>query len=324
MALATDFALFAYLRVELRLKVWESVPLPTRIVGLLPSADEWYYRFQRLPKPKRRPAYNFRYVVQPREQAVFPPLHASHEARGVWFPRFFQPRRYIRIQAFSRVDSDYLAYCTFQFDTPFFNYDANIFTVFEPWAPDVFVDESDRNPDPNGATRGYMDVFLGFDRRHICRVSLCEIPGDINLALLSFEIDRLPRLQQLSFLTLGPTVFDATGLNKMGISVHSTVSHEMPAVEAQNVDCEIHNIALHAVELNPFLNTERSRHPTFTSPAIRPLPRYKTYVMVWLWHAKNSWKPGTDFDAIAAVWWEFTDYIFEGELFKKKIIKIFI
>ncbi|PKK47092.1 hypothetical protein CI102_9621 [Trichoderma harzianum] len=310
---AAEFTLFSRLPAELRFKIWESVRRPTRVIGILPPAARWYRHHYRAigtrtsavveeKDPLQR--YNYRYIVQPKKHAIFPLLHACREARDLWKPHFFQPSRLY-----------HASNITIRFDTPFISYDTDIFAVFDGWPPngipsDVFLD-------PRLADNGdqSLDGFIALDRSRIRNLALCEIPGDLTGFANAISIRQLPNLQTLTIMALGPDekrkpeslASEGSG----GDIAYSLPVLEMLAVDVQRIAADIHDIPPELVLNSPFLTDARLRHPIALSPSIRPLIRYKTFVLSLLWHELRE--PNA-VGAITESWWEYTEYLFSNRM----------
>ncbi|PTB67770.1 hypothetical protein BBK36DRAFT_1115671 [Trichoderma citrinoviride] len=308
-SLPTEFSPFPRLPAELRLKVWKSVPRPSRVIGILPPASDWYrhhFRYigsrasRRAEEQSTQQRYHYRYIVQPKEHAIFPLLHANHEARAVWLPHFFQPSHFCNV---SGVD--------IRFDTPFISYDTDTFTVFDGWPSkgipeDVFLNPllADTNDEP-------VDGFIALDRNRITNVALCEIPGDMQAFASALAIRTLPNIQTLTILALGPDAkWEPESLAAAGSGVDITYSLsvlEMLAVDVQRMNADIYDLPLELVQKSPFFNDARLRHAVALSPNIRPLGRYKTFVLSLLWHELREEHAA---EAVTASWWDYVEYLF--------------
>ncbi|KAL9489798.1 hypothetical protein ACSS6W_002075 [Trichoderma asperelloides] len=305
----TKFTLFPQLPAELRIKIWELVPRPSRVVGVLPPASSWYRHYYRAIGSRASSGgnhqgtgswqcYHYRYIVQPKKHAIFPLLHVNREARDVWLPHFFQPSRHSRVS-----DLD------IRFDTPFISYDTDIFTVFDGWPSRGIPVDTYRSPTILGHDDEPMDGFIALDRKRIKNVALCEIPGDITSFTSSVAIRRLPNLQNLTILALGPNLtYRPAPLASQSSSGNSLPILEMLAVDIQRGSSDIYELPLDLVHKSPFLNGSRLRHAIALSPSIRPLFRYKTFILSLLWH---EFRQDNAAEAISASWWEYTEYLFE-------------
>ncbi|KAL7929203.1 hypothetical protein V8C35DRAFT_316136 [Trichoderma chlorosporum] len=310
---AAEFTFFPRLPAELRIKIWESVPRPSRVIGILPPAARWYRHYFRaigtrassIPEehdPLQR--YNYRYIVQPKKHAIFPPLHVNREARAVWLPHYFRPSRLFQ-------ESN----LTIRFDTPFISYDTDIFTIFDGWPSngipqDVFL--SQHLADTGDQS---LDGFIALDRDRIRNLALCEIPGDLRGFTNAISIRQLPNLQTLTIMALGPKVGgkpeSLASEGSGGDIAYSLPVLEMLAVDVQKITADIHDIPLDLAQNSPFLTDARLRHEIALSPSIRPLIRYKTFVLSLLWHELRQ--PNAA-EAITASWWDYTEYLFSDSM----------
>ncbi|KAH0494631.1 hypothetical protein TgHK011_001247 [Trichoderma gracile] len=305
-SLPTEFAPFPRLPAELRLKIWKSVPRPSRIIGILPPASDWYRhhfryigsRASRIAEEQRR-RYHYRYIVQPKEHAIFPLLHANREARAIWLPQFFQPSHFCHV---SGLD--------IRFDTPFISYDTDIFTIFDGWPsngiPDGFLNPHQANTDDEP-----LDGFIALDRNRIQNVALCEIPGDIKPFTSAVAIRTLPSVKTLTILALGPDAnWKPESLASAGSGGDFTYSlpvHEMLAVDVQRINAEIYDLPLELVKTSPFFNDARLRHGVALSPNIRPLRRYRAFMLSLLWHELRGENAA---EAVTSSWWDYMEYLF--------------
>jgi hypothetical protein len=279
------------------------------VIGLLPPASNWYRHYYRAIGSRASSGgedqgtaswqrYHYRYIVQPKKHAIFPPLHANREARAVWLPHFFQPARQSRVS-----DLD------IRFDTPFISYDTDIFTIFDGWPSRGIPADAHLSAVIAGSHDEPMDGFTGLDRGRIKNVALCEIPGDITSFTSAVAIRQLPNLQTLTILALGPNVTcQPENLASQRSGGDSLPILEMLAVDIQRGSSDIHELPLDLVRESPFLNDSRLRHAIALSPSIRPLFRYKTFILSLLWH---EFRQSDAAEAISTSWWEYTEYLFE-------------
>ncbi|RFU75192.1 hypothetical protein TARUN_7051 [Trichoderma arundinaceum] len=310
--LPSEFTLFSRLPTELRIKIWESVPRPCRVIGALPPASDWYRHYFRAIGTRAssggedreagfQQRYHYRYIVQPKKHAIFPPLQANREARSVWLPRFFQPSRHSRV-----------ADVNIRFDTPFISYDTDIFTVFDGWPSRGIPDDTLFNDLPAGHSNEPMDGFIALDRGQIRNIALCEISWNIKPFTNAIAIRELPNLKTLTIMALGPDAScEPKSLASQGSGgdiAYSLDVLEMLAVDIQRTTCEIHELPLELVHKSPFLNDARLRNPIILSPDIRPIFRYKTFMLSLLWHELRQ---NNAAEAISQSWWAYTDYLFK-------------
>ncbi|KAK0615309.1 hypothetical protein B0T17DRAFT_498521, partial [Bombardia bombarda] len=103
-----EFLPFKRLPPELRIIIWELLPQPTRVIGQVACGQCCFIGLRenecQATKPTlpmaicakmHHPDWRLRVIVQPRTEAIFPPLHACSESRAVWLPRYYRPPRYI-------------------------------------------------------------------------------------------------------------------------------------------------------------------------------------------------------------------------------------
>lgn len=148
MTTLTEFTYFPKLPVELRVEIWKRVPEPERLVGWIPCSNcrdicrrRSRSREEQDAKPFARqqcmetnhPDWLVKYVVHPRKDAIFAPLHACQESRQVWMTRYFKPPRHVVI---NEMGTD----IPVQFNVPFLNYEHDIFTMFRAWSPTSIFD----------------------------------------------------------------------------------------------------------------------------------------------------------------------------------------
>lgn len=299
----TEFSLFQQLPPEIRIKIWELLSPPTRVIGLLPPATNappiivHVQTVQREVITNTHPCH-YRYIVQPKRQAIFPPLHVNREARAVWLPQYFQPQRRYRASGLE-----------IHFDTPFISYSTDVFTIFAAWPLDGIDIRPDTANDP-------VDCFIGLERSRIRNIALCEISGDLRPVASLFAINTFPNLETLTILALGPDVSHphlSTIARGEDGSLASKRSREMGVIEVQLAPCEIYELSTDIVRTNHFFNDERLVHPVALSPEIRPLHRYKTYIRSWLWHEMQPNNLNKTADQIEELWWEYMEYLFDGD-----------
>ncbi|KAM0487107.1 hypothetical protein ACHAPX_000375 [Trichoderma viride] len=298
----TEFPLFRHLPPEIRIKIWKFVPQPTRVIGLLPPVSTWYQQYsQVMPRdsngrelPPDEPAYDYRYVVQPRRYAIFSPLHVNREARAVWLPQFFQPSRQNQIEELN-----------IEFGTPFINYDTDLFTIYDGWPLDGLE---------NGIATGSraIDGFIGLERERIRNIAVCEFPRLIERVTSALSINTLPNLKVFTILSMGPCVFSPfkAKLVRDGLGLIVLKGYEMLVADVQRTSCEIHDLPTDVVQSHSFFNHARVFHP---GSSLFPLQGHQNHVRSWLWHemqAKNLEKAAGQ---IAGSWWSWLGYMLDNE-----------
>jgi 2EXR family len=306
MTTLTEFTLFSKLPAELRLLVWEHVPQPVRVVGYLPCSrcysslrghERSRQQTRRSCAVERHPDWRPRYIVQPREQAIFPPLQACRESRAIWFPRYFRPPRYLNSQDFDPDDRGTDEY-NMRFDVPFISYEMDIFTVFDVWTRADIVDNVVESAHD-------FPLFLGLDRKRIQHVAFCEVSERFLHAITGLGLPTLPNLRALSLLIAGPDpgLDDSQAYRWL----------EMPVVDIQYVECELQDIPSRTLLEHPFFGRHRPRNRFFElDPSVRPLHKYLTIFKAWLWHAQN-WDPRHFHNTGEDPWWDFLEYVFSSD-----------
>lgn len=157
------------------------MPRPTRIIGQI---DE------------RGGRDVFRYIVQPKRFAIFPPLHACHESRTLWLKHYDRPPRYVNLPVQpEEVGEDEDAYRRVRFDVPFISYETDIFA----W----LISRGRGTP---GYVAGF-EPFLGLDCsriRHAGLLAMCMWPFFYAAVWRLFNRRLFPSLEVLSLIALGP------------------------------------------------------------------------------------------------------------------------
>lgn len=315
--MVTEFPRFAELPVELRLLVWNLVPFPNRVIGMVPCMrmDE-----KGSGDGSDGPLPDFAYVVQPSHLRVFPLLHVNHEARSVWLSRLVQPERSYNATVpagQSGGNSTVTRSVLVRFNDPFINYDSDIFAVFAPWKPptsSILVPAAD---DHHAEDILPIDPFSGLDRNRIRRAGLTELSHGLESAVHSLAIQQLSALEQFVFIVLGPDPWQKETTHTLGPRPHlrpaPTRALEMRVEDLPRVQCDLWNIDSLAVEFAPFFNTERLRHQTALSPIIRPLEKYIVYVKALLWHAlAEVLPPNLDRHEMIETRFDLLEYVFHG------------
>ncbi|KAL2202647.1 hypothetical protein CC79DRAFT_1337316 [Sarocladium strictum] len=319
------FPRFAELPSELRLLAWNFVPFPNRVIGMIPydrktakledesdGASSIVSRhFIHVEKP------HFVYVVQPSHLAVFSLLHVNREARSVWLPRLVQPKRSEHTtlpseqhDGSSHEDVDVLV----RFNTPFINYDTDIFAVFAPWKALA----SSYDPAARGVYLNMLpfDPFFGLDRNRIRRVGFAELSHGLEAAIRAVAIQKLSALEEFVFIVLGPDPRQNKKATPPGLGTRHELFHkselEMRVEDLLRTQCDLWSIDAHPVASEPFFNTQRLRHHAALSPIIRPLPKYMVYVKALLWHALNwSLPPNLHIPGMIETRFELFKYVFQ-------------
>ena len=300
----TKFTLFSKLPAELRIAIWEHFPQPARVIGHLPCSECWSYypadgeetdQARRKCASVHHPDWRLRYIVQPREQAIFPPLHACQESRRVWLPRYFCPPRYLTLQDYN-LDITAIEEDRLRFDVPFISYERDIFTVFDSWTRANFTEE--------GTHHGPgFDPYLGLDRTKIQNVAFCEIGPRFISAVAGLGLQTLLSLKTVSLLAFGP--------NPHLDHLKAGTWQEMLAVDIQHVNCKVRDIPEQIVVEHPLFceNHYRLGHQyCMLSPEVRPLHRYLAVLKACLWHAQH-WDMHEVIDAEEDPWWILLDYV---------------
>ncbi|KAL2171075.1 hypothetical protein VTG60DRAFT_3765 [Thermothelomyces hinnuleus] len=167
--------------------VWERVPQPRRIIaqtvcsnchfpilgGMSPRIPPGLDKRKRCIK-RQHPDWRVRYIVQPRNQAIFPPLHACRESRRFWLRRYFRPPRYLDLSDYGYVPDEYgqqVSSYKLRFDVPFISYEADVFTILGLWRKQLDVDVRYPRWGVDGFDR-FFDPFLGLDRSRIQNVAV--------------------------------------------------------------------------------------------------------------------------------------------------------
>ena len=272
-----EFTVFSNLPFELRLMIWERVPQPRRLVGQVACPNCYGSAPQRtLPASKRQACqalhgdWNLRFVALPRNQAVFPPLHACRESRAVWLRRYCATPRYITGNLLDGVEAS--AYSQ-RFDVPFVSYEADIFTVFRP------LDWIGLVPDVPDGPHAWFDPFIGLDRSRIRHVAVGEDAEVVGISAVALGLRSLPSLETLWILSFGP----GPEMRRDGAQV------EMAPEEALDLECGILYVPKRTAAENPLFNAARLGHRRFSPRLhVRPLKCYLAMLKAWLWHAEHS------------------------------------
>jgi hypothetical protein len=331
-----EFHRFPDLPTEIRLAIWDLIPFPNRIIGLVPSATEWCNNSRAGPAAalqlssqlgiralqedtKAQQPYQFRYTVQPRTAPIFPLLHVNRESRDMWLSRlYFVPRRLCEVQgkATGRTSSSPARYMV-QFDTPYINYDADIFVAYEAWSTGQVPDHPAAIE--NEAGQGHandMDVLLGLDRTRIRHVGVSEIPGDAEDMIQSLDLLNLPALQKLSFITPGPDVLSQdTPLEDSELTdLPPSPWRELHPMNIPAMDCVVRDIPDSNTARHPLLNDRRLLHPLQITPNIRPLPNYTAFALSWIWHVMSGFVAAdSNLEQARSVWWDYTEYVLASD-----------
>ncbi|KAK0652744.1 hypothetical protein B0T16DRAFT_443896 [Cercophora newfieldiana] len=249
----TDVLWSFSLPTELCLMIWERVPQPRRLVGIISN-------------PSKRPSNTF--IAQPRHlQAPFPPLHACRESRAVWLRRYSATPQHL---------TGTRGGISLRFEVPFVDYDADIFTLFRPLPhPDVPPDSDD--------DESLFDPFAGLNRARIRNVAVGEEAEMVGFSAVALGIRSLPNLEVLWILSYGPW----PGLHHQG---GSGADYEITPEGSLQMECGILDVPERAVaEHRLFGGPERFKHLHFAPrPHVRPLRCFRKMLQAWLWHAENS------------------------------------
>ena len=273
MPILSEFHFFPRLPTELRVVIWNLQQEPERIVGLVPPREAWFSakRLQPTDAPGHEDSpLTFRYISQPRDLGVFPPLHVCRESRAIWLARVFQTPRQIKA-APSLASSPDDARVTVQFDTPFIHYESDIFTVLDTWVVRELFPNARGISDAAAASP--IDPFTGLDTMRIRRVGLCEIPYGTEHTVNALNIQSFPKLEEFSIIALGPDALTAR-----------VPQFEMPIVDLQCVDCELSTLSSETMHSSRFFTQARLDTRLVAWPDIRPFPKYEMLVKAWLWH----------------------------------------
>ncbi|KAK5998784.1 hypothetical protein PT974_01167 [Cladobotryum mycophilum] len=303
----TEFPLFVNFPAEIRLLIWERVEQPVRIIGQVTCSNCWSHLLGRsYTDPERRPSmqrckqekhpdWDLKYIVHPRTNLIFPPLHACRESRAVWLPQYWQPPRYL-------VPSDDTGY-KYAFSVPFISYEKDIFTVFDSWAATGTLETGGDEP-----WRPEVDPFSNLDRSLIRHVGICENLERFWLSFLGTDFDTLPALESLSVICLGP-------IPKSEEYKHPGRLLQMTAAQSQNFECQIRDLEVPQLgtfqfQNHAFFNKWRPRHQVFMpDPVMQPFDNFFRFWKSWLWHI-------TQRNALSALegdglhWWDFEIYVF--------------
>lgn len=299
MADLKEFHLFPKLPKEIRYMIWEAVPRPQRIVAAVPPRRTWYINNlgrnnceQLLGKwdGKTKPEWALRYVVQPREATIFAPLHVNREARKVWAPCFTR----IENREAEAVYGDRQGIV--RFDVPFIDYETDIFTAVDVWIPYLYFSlQGDLGPLRNYSQgHSYSDSFPSLDRAKIKHIGIFEQPLQEHLMVLAIDINRLPKLESMTIVSLGPDtrVYETEEpqgdawrrAELMKSYKYKFPYQQMPGVDIQCVDCELSDLDKSVVDDHPFFNVLRLQHPGFFESEAHKLKYYPVIFKAWLWH----------------------------------------
>lgn len=291
--------------------IWERVPFPERVVTLLaPSSlystlrsvdqmDTQSATARNMSSTSREDCH-FRYVVQPREHMLFPPMYANREARKVWSHKLWHPKRRQEYATADRVR------CTVRYDLPYINYDTDIFTMLFLWDS---VTRGGRNPTIETA-QDPIDPFLGLDRSRITNVGVGELGWDLEQACLALSVETLPKLQTLSIVTLGPSAVPPS-IRQVG--EHHTLGPfpniEMALGEVPSWDCELRDVTSEGLKEHPFFNDNRLYPLNGLSFSSLRISRFRTHLKAWLFHAEKLAYNRREAQEARVLWWAFSDYL---------------
>ncbi|PWY92138.1 hypothetical protein BO70DRAFT_424888 [Aspergillus heteromorphus CBS 117.55] len=260
MATPTEFTRFLELPAELRLMIWERVPQPTRIVGLLA-------RFKRPYQGRGRPPIypKMNYIIHPRTEAIFPPLHACQESRTVWLRRYYQPPRSTRIEVHDKSH-------TINFKTPFISYETDIFTIFDGFNT---YHENTRFP-----------VFSGLDTSRIEHIGIHNILNRAGHHLVRMPpLHELPSLRKVSMLFIKPMHNN---------NPQQPWGDDFP-VDVQRMDFDVRAIGDEEILRHPIYGPNASLSETLhLSDIVGSVERYWALMRAWLWHVWAVGRVGDD------------------------------
>lgn len=261
------------------MKIWGLVPQPERIIGWVPCGNcrnicrrKSKSREEQDGKPlarqrckdKNHPNWLVKYVVHPRKDAIFAPLHACHESRELWKTRFYMPPRHMTVKE-EQMD------IPVQFNVPFISYEHDILTMFGAWSSTTIFDLEI----PMDAQ---IEPFIGLDRARIEHGGYSEILDLFFPASTLFEVNELPALKRLSLITMGPQPEeDEDQEDGVLMQMHPCVSGQY--------DCQIIDLVNPEVgESSNILNECRPRRkPIHWYTKERRFDDYYNYWKAWLW-----------------------------------------
>ena len=279
--------------------IWEAVPRPQRIVAAVPPRRTWYINNlgrnnceQLLGKwdGKTKPPWALRYVVQPREATIFGPLHANQESRRVW------ASRYTRLEDRETEAAYGDRRGIVRFNVPFIDYETDIFTAVDVWIPYLYFRLQGELSALRNYSQGhsYSDSFPGLDRGKIKHIGVCEQPLQEHLMVLAINIDRLPKLETMTFVSIGPDTRIYETEEPQGDAwrkaevmknyKYKFPPQQMPGVDIQCVDCELFDLEQSVVDEHAFFNVLRLQHPGFFESEPHKLKYYPVIFKAWLWH----------------------------------------
>ncbi|KAH6607196.1 hypothetical protein Trco_003509 [Trichoderma cornu-damae] len=308
----TKFTCFQKLPKAIRVKIWELVPEPERLVGWIPCVN--CLSISSLPEKNRQdednhllerkrcmnenhPNWIVKYVVQPRKDVIFAPLHACRESRKVWLPKYVRPPRHMFVES-----SDILI--PVQFSVPFISYKSDTFTMFGAWSAGTAFDIGHRMEAP-------IEPFIGLDRGLIQKAGYCEILDLFLPASTLFDLNELPALKKLSLIALGPRGPAPTPQSFQPIyDVKSLV--QMNPFHAQDYDCQIIDlVSPEAGENSIILNELRPRRPPvdWFPESLKPFDGYYGYWKAWLWHVVKA-NANSMVKQNARCWWMIVNFVF--------------
>ncbi|KAL2156429.1 hypothetical protein VTH82DRAFT_1174 [Thermothelomyces myriococcoides] len=310
----SSFTLFPDLPAEIRLMIWERVPQPRRIIAQTVCFDCFRTgaSLARAAKIRdcittRHPDWRIRYIVQPRNQAIFPPLHACRESRLVWLGRYFRPPRYLDLRDYGYLPSRHglrlSSGAQVRFDVPFISYEADVFTVLESWTQaDMDIGSLAHLPRSVFLRKfdGYFDPFLGLDRSRIRNVAVREGYERLFPLAARLDVKSLTSLRSLSVLSLGPDPRSDRRDGKFHIS----------SAQVQQLNCDICDLPDRAVTEHRLFNQDRLSNPD-TPEAHVPVFHFRQALKGCLWHTERV----TGRDMAALIRHEFY-YVFLSEFLR--------
>ncbi|KAL7916376.1 hypothetical protein GGI35DRAFT_36822 [Trichoderma velutinum] len=284
MTALTEFTCFPKLPTELRMEIWKRVPQPERIVGWIPCGKcrdicrrKSRSREEQDGKPLARqrcmqtnhPNWLVKYVVHPRKDAIFAPLHVCREARELWRTQYYTPPRQIIVNELG-ID------IPVQFNVPFISYEHDIFTMFGAWSSTTIFDMESPMEAP-------IEPFIGLDRARIEHGGYSEILDLFFPASTLFEVNELPALRRLSLVTMGPQPQEDE-------DQEDGVLMQMHACVAENYDCQIIDLTSPEIGENSIILNEcrPRRKPIHWYTKERQFDGYYNYWKAWLWHVVEA------------------------------------
>ncbi|KAK3389820.1 hypothetical protein B0H63DRAFT_464384 [Podospora didyma] len=207
--------------------IWELVPQTARLIGLM-----WCRQCKKCRSQeefelyiRKHPGWTAHYAVYPLLSRVFPLLHACHESRRVWIPRYHRvAARYAPFVALFPEEEGRTVSPTIcmsdgggdligqiRFDMPFVSYENDIFLgTPERESETRFVVREERRGNLPVMKSLPFDPLQGLDRSRIQRIALRanlrrSLRSTHLQALFDLNIDRLPALQSIFLVKNRPS-----------------------------------------------------------------------------------------------------------------------